>query len=231
MTAMPTEAWPPPSTKNTLAVLVSGGLDSAVMVGEAAKSYAKVYPIYVRTASFWEEVELAYLHRFLKELRQPAVQPLQTLDLPVRDLYQQHWSLNGVGIPDEKSPDEAVYLPGRNVILLSKALLWCHLNEVPQLAMALLSGNPFPDATAKFREAMTMAVNLAVGDRMSVIVPYQSLKKWQVVERGQSMPLAATFSCIQPQRGVHCGRCNKCAERQSAFAESNVSDPTEYAHP
>src|SRR5438105_5844806 len=113
-----------------LAVLVSGGLDSAVLLGTALGVHAAVYPLYVRTGLAWEAVERAHLERFLAELPGPTLRPLVTLDMPVADLYGDHWSLTGRDVPGVESPDEAVYLPGRNVLLLSKALLWCHLRDV-----------------------------------------------------------------------------------------------------
>src|SRR5881394_2962949 len=114
-----------------LAVLVSGGLDSAVLVGESLGRHPAVHPLYVRQGLFWEEVELRHLGRFLEAIRSPALKPLHVLALPVADLYGNHWSLKGDNVPDADSADEAVYLPGRNVLLLSKALLWCHLHQVP----------------------------------------------------------------------------------------------------
>jgi 7-cyano-7-deazaguanine synthase len=46
---------------------------------------------------------------------------------------------------------------------------------------------------------------------------------------GRGLPLEQTFSCIRPERDLHCGRCNKCAERRHAFAEADMADPTRYA--
>ena len=68
-----------------------------------------------------------------------------------------------MGVPAAGTPDEDVYLPGRNVLLLSKSLLWCHLHGVPEVAMAPLAANPFPDATPEFFETSRGAVNRAVG--------------------------------------------------------------------
>ncbi|MCD4728936.1 MAG: 7-cyano-7-deazaguanine synthase, partial [Pirellulales bacterium] len=42
-------------------------------------------------------------------------------------------------------------------------------------------------------------------------------------------PLELTFSCLSPVAGLHCGRCNKCAERQEAFRSLEMHDPTRYA--
>lgn len=210
---------------------MSGGLDSAILLGEAVRVYHAVHPLYVRTGSTWEGVERDHLTRFLAAIQTPTLRPLVTLDLPVADLYGTHWSLNGDGVPDGDTPDEAVYLPGRNVILLSKALIWCHLNGVPELATAPLGSNPFPDATDEFYDGFADVVSRAVNGRVQVLRPYASLglHKRDVLRRGIGMPLEHTFSCIRPVESLHCGRCNKCAERQNGFVAADLPDPTRYA--
>ncbi|WP_020472763.1 7-cyano-7-deazaguanine synthase [Zavarzinella formosa] len=226
---MNNHSWPPQFADHALAVLVSGGLDSAVMLAEATRHYPAVHPLYVRTGSAWDEIELGHLQRFLKAIACDVLKPLHTFRFPVEDIYGQHWSITGKDVPDENSPDEAVFLPGRNLILLSKALIWCHLRDIPAVAMAPLEANPFPDATPEFYAEMSGVVNRAVGGNVSVITPYRVISKVEVIRRGAGLPLGFTFSCIRPVNGAHCGHCNKCAERQHAFAEAGVNDPTEYA--
>lgn len=226
---MPTPPWPPRRGDRPLAVLVSGGLDSAVLLGEAVRHYPAVYPLHVRAGSVWEEVELIHLRRFLAAVAVPPLKPLVVLASPVADLYGDHWSLTGRGVPDDHTPDEAVFLPGRNVILLAKPLLWCHLNGVPEIATAPLAANPFPDATPAFYAALAGAVNMGMGGRVDVLRPYQHLTKADVVRRGLGLPLQHTFSCLRPAGGLHCGHCNKCAERRAAFVAAGEPDPTAYA--
>jgi 7-cyano-7-deazaguanine synthase len=211
-----------------LAVLISGGLDSAVLLGEALGKHAAVQPLYIRSGLYWESAELAHLRRFLEEMPGPKPCPLQILEMPARDLYGDHWSITGVGVPDADSADEAVFLPGRNVLLLAKALLWCHLHGVGALALAPLESNPFPDASPEFFAAYQEVVNRAVEGNVQVLRPYAALSKAEVLRRGRHLPLASTFSCIRPVQGKHCGRCNKCAERQRAFGDAGVTDPTDY---
>ena len=220
--------WPIPPEMTDLAVLVSGGLDSAILLGEALPHHARVHPLYVRSGLYWETEELRHLGRLLATIGSPVLQPLVILDLPVADLYDRHWSLTGKGVPDGASPDEAVFLPGRNVLLLAKALLWCHLRQVPALALGLLGSNPFPDATDAFFDSFQGVVNEAVGGNVCVYRPYSGLNKAQVLRRGRALPLELTFSCIHPSAGRHCGVCNKCAERRRAFAAAGIKDRTPY---
>lgn len=225
----PPELWPPPAPPSPLAVLVSGGLDSAVLLAEAARTRPAVFPLYVRTGIAWEAVERLHLDRFLAAVRTPALRPLVVLEQPVADLYGDHWSLTGVGVPAAGTPDEDVFLPGRNVLLLAKPLLWCHLHGVSEIALAPLAVNPFPDATPEFFDQFAGAVNRSVGGSVNVIRPYSGLHKTEVIRRGARFPLEHTFSCIRPAGELHCGRCSKCHERRVAFAEAGIPDPTEYA--
>lgn len=228
---MPPAAWPPPDPREPIAVLASGGLDSAVLLGEAARAYPEVWPVFVRAGSFWEDAEHDYLQRFLAELAAPSLRPLTVLAQPVADLYGDHWSVTGDNVPGRTAPDSDFFLPGRNVLLLAKPLLWCLARNIPALATAPLATNPFPDATPGFYADFAAAVGRAIGGRVRVLAPYVELglNKVGVLRRGAGMPLGATFSCARPARGRHCGVCGKCGERIDAFAAAGLPDPTEYA--
>jgi 7-cyano-7-deazaguanine synthase len=225
----PHAPWPPEKPSTPLAVLVSGGVDSAILLAEATRAYPAVHPLFVRTGLAWETAELDHLRRFLTAIRTPALRPLHILEQPVADLYGDHWSLTGIGVPVAGTPDEDVFLPGRNVLLLAKSLLWCHLHGVPEIAMAPLAANPFPDATPVFFRDFSAVVNRAVNGSVRVIRPYAHLHKPDVLRRADGLPLEHTFSCIRPAGGRHCGRCSKCYERQEGFRSAGQIDPTEYA--
>lgn len=215
--------------QNYTAVLVSGGLDSAILLAEMVeKQIPKVYPIFIRCGLHWENTELVYLKKFTNAIKSKNLENLVILDVPVGDLYKNHWSLTAKNVPDLNTPDEAVFLPGRNVLLTAKALLWCNLNKVGSLSLGVLESNPFPDATDDFFRNITDTVNQSVLGNVKLIRPYAGMHKTDVLKSGMNYPLEYTFSCIRPINDLHCGKCNKCAERIKGFQQASIKDPTVY---
>jgi 7-cyano-7-deazaguanine synthase len=216
--------------RDGVAVLASGGLDSAVLAAEYLGEGRVVQPIYVRFGLAWEEIEETHLRRFLDTLQSSGLRPLVTLALPVADTYGSHWSLSADDVPDADTPDEAVYLPGRNLLLLAKSSIWCALHGYPTIALGTLKGNPFADSSREFFGDVESLVQTAVDHRLEIATPFSEFDKAHVLELGRDLQLQHTFSCIDPTAGVHCGRCNKCAERQRAFEEASIDDVTTYAN-
>jgi 7-cyano-7-deazaguanine synthase len=211
-------------------LLLSGGLDSAILLGHLLRAGHEVQPFYIRSGLMWERLELGYARRFLHALTSPRLAPLVVLRLPLADVYGRHWATTGEAVPDACSPDDAVYLPGRNALLTIKAALWCQMHGIERLALAVLGSNPFPDATPGFFNRFAAALSLAGGKPVRFWRPFGRWSKCQVMRQGRGLPLELTFSCIAPVDGLHCGRCNKCAERHKAFQVSGDRDPTRYAH-
>jgi 7-cyano-7-deazaguanine synthase len=214
----------------TAGVLLSGGIDSAVLLGQFLRMERCVVPFYVRMGCLWEASELEAARRFLAAIDAPNLADLVLLEMPVADLYGNHWSLSGNAVPDERTADDAVFLPGRNPLLLIKPALWCLMNGVSQLAIATLANNPFDDATPEFFRSFQEMMRQATEGSIEILRPFADLTKDQVVQMAQSLPLELTFSCLAPVDGLHCGLCNKCAERHRALRGLEGGDPTRYAH-
>ena len=90
------------------------------------------------------------------------IEPLITLSVDMRDVYPPtHWAIDGRP-PAYDTPDEDVYLEGRNIVLVAKAGVMCASLGVERLALGPLAGNPFPDATPEFFEAMSRAMSLGL---------------------------------------------------------------------
>jgi 7-cyano-7-deazaguanine synthase len=216
-----------------VAVLCSGGLDSAVLVAHQARA-ARVQPIYVAAGLAWERDERAAIAGLFDGTSfADRILPLVPLELPARDIYPpNHWALRGEA-PAYDTPDEDVYLAGRNLMLLSKAGVYCAGAGLHRIAIGPLAGNPFPDATPEFFAAMATALSLGLAHTIDIVAPLSALHKSDVIRLGVELgvPLERSLSCMSPREGRHCGLCSKCRERRDAFAEAGVADPTAYASP
>lgn len=208
-------------------LLCSGGLESCALAYLCSQR-AKVQPIYICFGLIWEETELRWLQHYLARVANENLQPLAVLDLPVRDIYKNHWSVGNDSVPGENDPDESVYLPGRNLLLLAKGAVFCSLSNLSMLLVGTLQGNPFPDARPEFFSEMARASSLGLGREFQIIAPLRNLTKEAVIRLAAEAPLELSFSCIHPQDGQHCGRCNKCGERKKHFALAGAEDKTKY---
>jgi 7-cyano-7-deazaguanine synthase len=217
-------------TDSHVAVLFSAGLDSAVLAAFEAQR-AHVHPIYVHAGLAWEREERAMVQRLLQAAPFRELEPLVVLESSVHDLYPAtHWALRGTP-PAFDTPDEDVYLTGRNVILLTKTAVHCAQRGIERIALGPLAGNPFPDATPEFFSTIGQALTLGLAHTITVDAPFAQMHKADVIRIGADLhvPFELTLSCMNPQNGRHCGQCSKCRERRDAFTDAGVEDPTPYA--
>jgi 7-cyano-7-deazaguanine synthase len=199
--------------------LVSGGLDSAVLVRHYLDAGCEVHPLYVENGYIWERAEKAALRRVLRALAQPRLKPLSVARSPLsRGMLGPHWGLTGRGTPGARSPWDSVYLPARNVVLLAEAAVLAATRGLDAAALGLLKGNPFGDASPRFLRAMSQALTVALGRPFRAEAPFLRKTKRDVARAARGLPLVLTFSCLRPARGKHCGSCSKCEERRRALA-------------
>jgi 7-cyano-7-deazaguanine synthase len=230
-------------------VLISGGLDSAVLLAEEA-ARGEVQPIYVNVGLAWEPAERDALTALLATPPFAAARPIAWLTVDMTDVFpRSHWAMSGRP-PGYHTPDEDVYLPGRNIVLLSKAAVYSASVGIGRIVLGTLDHNPFPDATPAFRASMADALGRGLDRPLTIDAPYADVAKTEVIRRGAALqvPFEMTLSCMSrpparagaarpDERGRtaddafvarHCGVCSKCRERHLAFVEAGIADPTAY---
>jgi 7-cyano-7-deazaguanine synthase len=206
-----------------------------------------VFPVYVSVGLAWEDAEVAMLERLLASPPYRRVDALSRVSFTMRDVYSpNHWAIRGAP-PAYDTPDDDVYLTGRNLVLLTKAGVIASKIGAHRIALGPLAGNPFPDARPEFFGAMAKSLTLGLDHPIDIVAPFLTWQKEAVIHRGVELgvPFEFTLSCMNPvlaspaspgspaspaSPAMHCGLCSKCRERRDAFAAAGVSDPSTYAN-
>jgi 7-cyano-7-deazaguanine synthase len=222
-------------TEMKLTALVSGGLDSAVMLA------------YFKSRS-GIEVELAlsfdYGQRASKEVRCAArVAKHYGVEFQYRKIPLIPGSVltdSVAEIPLDASKEtraEGVpptWVPMRNLIFLSYAASFAVARRCDGVAYgAHATDAPYPDCKPRFVSAFRRVVQAAGGTTsFRVITPFLEFTKVDIVKRGLELqlPFELTYSCYKG--GVtQCGRCDACLNRIEAFRANAEVDPAAYAIP
>jgi 7-cyano-7-deazaguanine synthase len=189
--------------------------------------------LYVSVGLAWERDERAIAEALLAVPPfAGVVRPLVALTFEMTDVYPaDHWAVRGEA-PGYDTPDEDVYLDGRNIVLLAKASVFMSRHGLERVMLGPLAGNPFPDASAAFFASMSHTLAMGLAKPIAIETPLAEMHKEDVIRLGASLgvPLELTLSCMQPVAGVHCGKCSKCRERRNGFRDAEVVDKTVYVN-
>jgi 7-cyano-7-deazaguanine synthase len=135
------------------------------------------------------------------------------------------------GVPD-------TYVPARNTILLSYALVWAEVIGANDIfcGFNVLDASGYPDCRAAFVNAYERMANLATRAtvewhrRLQIHTPLIGLTKAEIIKKGLALGVdySLTSSCYDPQEGTACGLCDACQLRRKGFAEVGIADPIPY---
>ena len=218
-------------------VLASGGIDSTTCLAMAVDRYG---------AQNVTALSVSYGQKHSRELMSAKAVAkhygveLLTIDLAQMFAYSDCSLLmsSDKDIPEESYAKQqeaapgpvSTYVPFRNGLFLSAAAsialslgcetVWygAHADDA--------AGNAYPDCSESFVDAMGRAINEGTGGALSLVVPFVTSNKAEVVRTGLklSAPYHLTWSCYNGGDRP-CGKCATCIDRAKAFAQNGVSDP------
>jgi 7-cyano-7-deazaguanine synthase len=235
-------AWPmidiqPAAPGAAAIILLSGGLDSMVVAGIAARAG---YRIFALTIDYNQrhriELEAAARIAAVIGVERHVVMPIDLTRFGGSALTDTDIAVpkDGVepGIP-------VTYVPARNTIFLSLALGWAEAVGARDLFVGInaLDYSGYPDCRPEFVsafEAMAMAATKAgdEGARFKVHAPLIDMTKADIARAAYDLGLDAglSWSCYDPgDAGLPCGLCDSCRLRAKGFADAGLIDPTRNA--
>ena len=212
-------------------ILLSGGMDSGVLLAWACSRFRTVEGLYFEYGSRHQEKECAMAFR----LAQHYDIRLRKLSLPfVSDLFASSLLKTGPEVPEGPYADDnmsSTVVPFRNGIMLSIAVGFAENNGIGNVLIASHSGDHpiYPDCRPSFTNAMSEAAAEGTAGRVCIAAPFNSLSKKEIARIGRELgfDFSMTWSCYKGL-SLHCGRCATCLERKSALGHDMGLDPTEY---
>jgi 7-cyano-7-deazaguanine synthase len=219
-------------------VLVSGGMDSAVVIAMAREQGFAVHALRLDYGQRHTS-ELAAADRVAKAL---GVVAHKTVSVDLRSIGGSALT-DEIDVPlDEASGADAIpvtYVPARNTIMLSVALGWAEVLGAADLFCGVnaVDYSGYPDCRPEFIAAFEKLANLATkagveGAGIRVHAPLQFMSKADIVREGLRLGVdfADTVSCYKADdEGRACGHCDACRLRAEGFAGAGIPDPTRYA--
>ena len=205
-----------------LRILFSGGIESALLMGEATESDLGPVPVYISTGTRWEKEELSAAKNYLDALRYGLSKSLIVVRSEQSEL-NEHWAYGGAEYPKEGSDASELRIPDRNRMLLSGAANIGNGSAPLSLVIGTTADNPFEDGKPDYFAEIEKKLSSQLRRNVRVFAPLISLGKKEVIKRGARFPLHLTLSCIAPVYGKACGICIKCAARESAFKEAGYN--------
>ena len=217
-------------------VLVSGGMDSAVVLALAREEGFSAYALSVsygqRHTSELQAADRVSLalgaaaHKTVNvDLRSIGGSALTDADIEVPEA-------GGAGIP-------VTYVPARNTIMLSVALGWAEVLGATDIFCGVnaVDYSGYPDCRPEFIAAFENLANLATkagveGAGLRIRAPLLRMSKADIVRQGMrlNVDFGQTVSCYRADaQGRACGHCDACRLRAAGFADAGVPDPTHYA--
>jgi 7-cyano-7-deazaguanine synthase len=223
-------------TRKPAVVLVSGGMDSAVVLAMARE---QGFDCHALSVSYGQRhtSELAAAARVATQL---GARAHKTVTVDLRSIGGSALTAD-IDVPDHVDGAAGIpitYVPARNTIMLSIALGWAEVLGATDLFCGVnaVDYSGYPDCRPAFIDAFERLANLATkagveGATLRVHAPLMRMGKADIVREGVRLGVdfAETVSCYQADvEGRACRQCDACFLRAEGFAAAGVPDPTRY---
>ena len=217
-------------------VLVSGGMDSAVVAAIACR-----------------DAEAAFLHldygQITEARERRAFEAIADHYRAGRRLVARVDPLGKIGgssltdatmrVADARRGPSSIpttYVPFRNTHFLAAAVSWGEVLGARSIYIGAVEedSSGYPDCREPYIEAFNELIRLGTRPetRLRVMAPLLHLRKPEIVQEGLRLgaPFHLTWSCYAESEEA-CGQCESCLLRLRGFREAGVDDPIPYRMP
>lgn len=218
---------------NKALVLLSGGLDSSVVLSVCQD---KGYDIYAISFDYGQrhKVELEYA-KF-----QATFFNCISHEVFKMEFYGGSALTDDINIPKNRdshsmSKDIPVtYVPSRNIVFLSFASGYAECHDIDNIFIGVnaIDYSGYPDCRKNFIDNFEKLINKSTkkgleGSKFKINTPLINLSKKDIIKLGHKngVDFSMTSSCYSPKLKKNCGVCDSCLLRKQGFEEAGLRDP------
>jgi len=218
---------------NKALVLLSGGLDSSVVLSVCQD---KGYDIYAISFDYGQrhKVELEYA-KF-----QATFFNCISHEVFKMEFYGGSALTDDIKVPKNRdshsmSKDIPVtYVPSRNIVFLSFASGYAECHDIDNIFIGVnaIDYSGYPDCRKNFIDNFEKLINKSTkkgleGSKFKINTPLINLSKKDIIKLGHKngVDFSMTSSCYSPKLKKNCGVCDSCLLRKQGFEEAGLSDP------
>jgi len=222
-------------------VLVSGGLESAVLLYHLKNlGYNDIYAI---TFNYGQKSLLYELAASKRMCETAGVSEHLTFNLDMSVVGRSALTADDIPIPhtgEAFGPIDKTYVPARNLVFLSIAAGWAEVLGASFIVYGANGSDRPPDSKPEFIEALNRTLSCGLqataveGKKIEVVAPLSTYPKTGVVQLGYRLGVKFedSVTCCAPVgptwEPIHCGECDDCLQRRQAFKDNEIHDPTLY---
>ena len=219
--------------KKKAVVLLSGGLDSSVVLSITKKTNFEIFCI---SFDYGQRHDLELF--FAK--KQVKLQKIKNHRIFKVDFFGGSALTDNIEVPENENVENIpktipiTYVPARNTIFLSYALGYCETIDSTDIFIGVnaLDYSGYPDCRQEFILAFEKLANLATkkgidGQKFCIHTPLIDMTKKQIIKEGinNNVDFKNTLSCYNPKNNKPCGKCDACLLRDKGFSELRIKDP------
>ena len=218
---------------NKALVLLSGGLDSSVVLSVCQD---KGYDIYAISFDYGQrhKVELEYA-KF-----QATFFNCISHEVFKMEFYGGSALTDDIKVPKNRdshsmSKDIPVtYVPSRNIVFLSFATGYAECHDIDNIFIGVnaIDYSGYPDCRKNFIDNFEKLINKSTkkgleGSKFKINTPLINLSKKDIIKLGHKngVDFSMTSSCYSPKLKKNCGVCDSCILRKQGFEEAGLRDP------
>ena len=198
-------------------ILVSGGLDSTTLMYQFVAQGVDFIPLFINYGQHCAHHELETLRQVIPSQYSDKI---EIIDVSSIYKYSQSRFIKPADLWNEAITAEDLYIPYRNVLLLTIAASFAQTLGIDKVYSAFINSNHAKesDCSSEFfnkREGL-----LSEYGSVKIEMPFRNMTKYDVAKLGIALkaPIGQTFSC-QASPEIPCGACPNCVDRLNALKQ------------